>query len=131
MKTLSNFLSATILGLSLAACGGIAGTGTVPASAPNAGASVPLARNSVLITALFGTRPIANLLVTLSRDKKGGPVIGKGRTGGMGRVRLNGTWTPKDFICAWAVYDHEHGHYETERCQNHFPSTLTLQFKRD
>lgn len=67
-------------------------------------------------------------MITLSRNHKDGPVIGKGRTGGMGRVTLRGSWTPRDTICVWGVYHHDNGTYEALICRTQFPNAITLQF---
>lgn len=55
-------------------------------------------------------------------------MIGKGRTGGMGRVTLRGSWTPRDTICVWGVYHHDNGTYEALICRTQFPNAITLQF---
>jgi|HubBroStandDraft_2_1064218.scaffolds.fasta_scaffold39987_2 hypothetical protein len=119
--------SAALLGFALSACGGNA-TATIPGSATNTDAVVPIAAQSTLITALFKGKPIANLLITLSRNRKGGPVIGKGRTGGMGRVRLHGSWTIHDKLCAWGVYVYNGGRAEAQYCATPFPDKLTMEF---
>jgi hypothetical protein len=118
---------AGLLALALSACSGNA-TATVPAGATKARTIIPMAVRSTLITALFKGKPIANQLITLSRNRKGGPVIGKGRTGAMGRVRLNGSWTIHDKLCAWGVYVYHGGRAEAEYCATPFPDTLTMEF---
>jgi hypothetical protein len=119
--------TAALLAFELSACGGNAAV-TIPASPTNADAVDPIAARSTLITALFKGKPIANLLITLSRNRKGGPVVGKGRTGGMGRVRLHGSWTIHDKLCAWGVYVYHGGRAEAQYCATPFPDTLTMEF---
>ncbi|MGC1381735.1 MAG: hypothetical protein WA814_12015 [Candidatus Baltobacteraceae bacterium] len=123
----THFYRVALLALALSGCGG-GTTAIVPGRAADSGALVPLAGQSTLITATFKGKPIAGILITLSRNRKGGPVIGKGKTGGMGRVRLHGSWTMHDKLCAWGVYVYQGGRAEAQYCATPFPDTLEMEF---
>lgn len=119
---------AAMLVLALPACSGGIGGASVPAGGVNVGAALPVASQSVVVTAVFKGKPLAGLLITLSRNHRGGPVITKGRTGPMGRVKLSGSWTSTQKVCAWGVYTFHGGRSESEFCATPFPGSLTLDF---
>jgi hypothetical protein len=91
------------LSLMLAACG--TGSGSVVGSPGVLNPNVsPLRATTITAWDKASGKPISDLLITLSRNSKNGPVIAKGKTGKNGKVSLSGNFTSKDVVCASGDY---------------------------
>lgn len=121
-------LGSAALALLLSACGAGAGTmiGSPGALSPS---KVALRTTTILAWNRATGKPIPGLLITLSRNKDGGPVIAKGKTAKNGKVALSGSFTNKDVVCAWGVYQFPSGYSRRSRCQTDFPPAFTLEFR--
>lgn len=126
MKHLRWSFAVTASMLFLTACGG----GSAPITPQNAvamSARTPLATMSTAVTATRNGRPVQALVVTLSRQKVGGPVIARGTTKPDGKVVLSG-FTSTEVVCAWGVITSPGRRIESSYCAKPFPSTVHLDF---